>query len=32
MTNKLIRVLERPAYVKFLKEPNALLTVFRGLH
>lgn len=32
MTNKLIWVLERPAYMKSLKEPNTLLTVFKGLH
>lgn len=32
MTNKLIWALERPAYIIFLKEPNTLLTVFKGLH
>lgn len=31
-TNKLICVLEQPAYVKFLKESTTLLTIFKGLN
>lgn len=31
-TNKLMCVLEQPAYVKFLKESTTLLTIFKGLN
>jgi len=30
--NKLVCVLEQPAYMKFLKESTALLTIFKGLN
>lgn len=31
-TNKLICVLEQPAYMKFLKDSTTLLTIFKGLN